>query len=142
MTELNLQKAAAAKGQLGPSSLLAFWKTPCHQLHHLHVAPREKTSLLVFLHATVHSIHTNPFMQYAALGCIPPPLSTQINTLAYYHKICRQIQCPRGHVRERVISCPCPPPFLMVAPHSHAEWVRWSHVQSAIRNSDGLANSL
>lgn len=94
MTELNLQKAAAAKGQLGPSSLLAFWKHPVTSYITCTSLPGKRLPYWSsFTPLRIPS--TQPLMQYAALGCIPPPLSTQINTLAYYHKTCRQIQCPR-----------------------------------------------
>ncbi|TMS19001.1 Ras-related protein rab7 [Larimichthys crocea] len=70
------------------------------QIHHPHLAPRDWTSLLVFLlHVTV-SFHRHdplPITQYAAHGCTHPLTYTQINTVSVLleKEIRRQIKCPK-----------------------------------------------
>lgn len=161
MTELNLQqKAAAAKGQLGPSSLLAFWNTLSPVTS---PAPRSQgkdfpTGLPPSRHCSFHRHAPPALTQYAAHGCIsnpapPPPLSTQINTLAYCHKIRRQIQCPKITWEKNDTPllwldsewspAPCPTTFVTVALDSRTEGTRRSHVQRVhLGTRDGLAVAL
>lgn len=156
MTELNLQqKAAAAKGQLGPSSLLAFWNTLSPV-----TSPATRSQGKDFPTGLPPSRHY-PFHRHNphAVRCTwmyHPSLITQVNTQAFSHKIRWQIQCPKITrekndtlydltVPDSIVSDlpPYPLSSLTVAPDSHTERARWSQVQRVqLGTLDGLADAL
>lgn len=135
MTELNRQqKAAAAKGQLGPSSLLAFWNTLSPVTS---PPPRSQgkdfpTGLPPSRHYSFHRYDPSHSLLHMDVSTPPPPLSTQFNTQAYSRELRWQIQCPKITrekndtpsglaVPDLVVSdlLFCPPVCPNVAPDSH-----------------------